>query len=85
VSFQDIEELQLTILAENFSEVGHLITIREQDQIISATGEGKIPFVSADDIAAVAFRALTDIVSHNTEHLILGPALWSYDEVKFSS
>lgn len=73
--------LQPTWFMENFSEMGHLSTIRDQDQIISATGEGKIPFVSADDIAAVAFRALTDDVSHNTEHLILGPALWSYDEV----
>lgn len=73
--------LQPTWFMENFSEVGHLPTIRDQNQIISATGEGKIPFVSADDVAAVAFRALTDEAPHNTEHLILGPALWSYDEV----
>ncbi|CZR54317.1 related to nucleoside-diphosphate-sugar epimerase family protein [Phialocephala subalpina] len=73
--------LQPTWFMENLSEVGHLPTIRDQDMIISATGSGKLPFVSADDIAAVAFRALTDEVPHNTEHLILGPALWSYDEV----
>lgn len=73
--------LKPTWFMQNFSEVGHLPTIRDQDRIISATGQGKLPFVSADDIAAVAFRALTDKVPHNTEHLILGPALWCYDEV----
>lgn len=72
-------------VSENFSEVGHLPTIRDQDLIISATGEGKVPFVSANDIAAVAFRALIDEVPHNTEHLILGPKLWSYDEVNIHS
>ncbi|MFB8373931.1 NAD-dependent epimerase/dehydratase family protein [Paenibacillus taichungensis] len=30
-------------------------------------------FVSADDIAAVAFHALTDVVPHNTAHIITGP------------
>lgn len=61
--------------------MGHLSTIRDEDRIVTATGKGKLPFVSADDIAAVAFRALTDKVSHNTDHLILGPELLSYDDV----
>jgi festuclavine dehydrogenase len=63
----------------------HLLTIRDEDKIITATGEGKVPFVSADDIATVAFRALTDEVPHNTDHLILGPELLSYDDVSHSS
>ena len=71
-------------LAENFSEMQHLSTIRDEDKIITATSEGKLPFVSADDIAAVAFRALTDEVSSNTDHLILGPELLSYDDVSCS-
>jgi festuclavine dehydrogenase len=66
---------------ENFSKMQHLPSIRDYDRIVTATGEGKVPFVSADDIAAVAFRALMDPVPHNTDHLILGPALFSYDEV----
>jgi festuclavine dehydrogenase len=70
--------------AENFSEMAHLYTIRDEDKIITATGDGKLPFVSADDIATVAFRALTDKVAHNTDHLILGPELLSYDEVSSS-
>jgi len=66
---------------ENFSEMQHARTIREQDCIITGTGQGKVPFISANDIAAVAFRALTDEVAHNTDHLILGPELFSYDDV----
>ena len=66
---------------ENFSEQQHLPTIRDQDVIITASGEGKVPFVSADDIAECAFRALTDEKAHNRDHLILGPELLCYDEV----
>jgi uncharacterized protein YbjT (DUF2867 family) len=46
--------------------------------------KAKSPFVSADDVAAVAFRALTDEVAHNTDHLLLGPELLSYDDVSYS-
>ncbi|EZF27336.1 hypothetical protein H112_00632 [Trichophyton rubrum D6] len=46
-----------------------------------ACGDGKIPFVSAIDIAAVVFRALTDPKSHNCDYRILGPELLTYDEV----
>jgi festuclavine dehydrogenase len=66
---------------ENFSEVEHYRTILEEDRIVTAAGDGKVPFVSAHDIANVAYRALTDEVPHNTDHLILGPGLFSYDEV----
>lgn len=59
----------------------HLNTIRDSSQIITAAGNGKLPFVSADDIAAVAFHALTDEKAHNTDHFILGPELWSYGDV----
>ena len=55
--------------------------IREESKVYSATGEGKVPWVSADDIAAVAVRALTDVEPWNTEHLVLGPELLSYGEV----
>jgi len=67
---------------ENFSEVEleRYQTIVGEDKIITAAGDGKVPFVSAHDIAAVAYKALTDEVPHNTDHLILGPGLFSYDE-----
>jgi len=75
--------LRPTWFMQNFSEfeISSLATIRDEDCIISAAGDGKIPFVSCDDIAAVAFRALTDAVPHNTDYLIVGPGLFSYDEV----
>lgn len=73
--------LRPTWFMENFSEQQHLPTIRDQGIVITATGEGRLPFVSAEDIAAVAYRALTDERSHNTDHLILGPELFSYDEI----
>ncbi|PBK67028.1 hypothetical protein ARMSODRAFT_959703 [Armillaria solidipes] len=71
---------ELTTVPENFSEQ-HRKPIKPEDKIYSATCDGKIPFVSAEDIAAVAFRALVDPQSHNTDHFIRGPELLSYDEV----
>lgn len=73
--------LQPTWFMENFSEMQHMHTIKSTDTIITATGEGKVPFVSADDIAAVAFRALTDEVPRNEDLIIFGPDLYSYDDV----
>ena len=57
----------------------------QKQQQETATGNGKVPFVSANDIAAVAFRALIDEKPHNTDHLILGSDLLSYDDVGFST
>lgn len=73
--------LRPTWFMENFSEAEHCRTIVEQDAIVTAAGDGKVPFVSVEDIAAVAFKALTDEVPHNNDYLILGPELLSYDEV----
>jgi festuclavine dehydrogenase len=66
---------------ENFSEQQYLPSIRNEDRILMATGEGRVPFVSAEDIADVVYRALVDERSHDMDHLILGPELFSYDEV----
>lgn len=73
--------LRPSYFMENFTEGPHRQTIAQSHKIYSATGDGKIGFVSADDIAAVAFRALTDAVPHNTEHIITGPESLSYAEV----
>jgi festuclavine dehydrogenase len=53
----------------------------QKGEIYSATGTGKIPWISVKEIGAVGYRALTDEVSHNTDHVVLGPELLSYDEV----
>lgn len=75
--------MEADAVPENLSEQQHLAPIRDRNEIYSATGDGKIPWISANDIAAVAFRALTDEVSHDTAHLVLGPELLSYSDVGF--
>lgn len=72
--------------AENLSEPGHghFETITQHSSLFTACADGKIPWVSANDIAAVAFRCLTDEKPHNRAYRILGPQLLSYDEVCFS-
>ncbi|WP_433273399.1 NmrA family NAD(P)-binding protein [Pseudonocardia xinjiangensis] len=47
-------------------------------EIVTATGDGKVAFVDAADIAAVAGFALTDEAPHNTEHVLTGPEALSY-------
>ncbi|KAK0431920.1 hypothetical protein EV421DRAFT_1720030, partial [Armillaria borealis] len=59
----------------------HLSNIKEQNTILSASADGKIGFISADDIADLAVRMLTDEKSHNTDHILTGPELLSYDDV----
>ncbi|WIX85166.1 NAD(P)H-binding protein [Amycolatopsis sp. DG1A-15b] len=59
----------------------HLIAQGVRDgEIVTATGDARVAFVDAGDIAAVAVRALTDPVPHNTEHVLTGPAALSYAE-----
>ncbi|SJL04904.1 uncharacterized protein ARMOST_08275 [Armillaria ostoyae] len=65
---------------EVFSEQ-HRKPIKPEDKIYSATGDRKVPFVSAEDIAVIAFRALVDPQSHNTDYFIRGSELLWYGEV----
>ncbi|RAL06805.1 uncharacterized protein BO97DRAFT_429899 [Aspergillus homomorphus CBS 101889] len=66
---------------ENLAEEGPATLIREQGKNYTACGEGKIPFVSGIDIAAVTFHALTSPASPNCDYRVLGPELLTYDEV----
>lgn len=66
---------------QNFSEQQHLPTILAEDAIYSATGNGRVGFIDAEDIAAVAVEALTDASFANGELILTGPATLSYDEV----
>jgi uncharacterized protein YbjT (DUF2867 family) len=50
----------------------------ETGEIVTATGNGRVAFVDAGDIAAVAGHALTDEIPHNTEHILTGPEALSY-------
>ncbi|MFF3641625.1 NAD(P)H-binding protein [Streptomyces sp. NPDC002564] len=56
----------------------HAESIRASGEIVSATGDGRIAFVDADDIAEVGVRALTDGRAHNAAHLVTGPQALSY-------
>ncbi|SJL16769.1 uncharacterized protein ARMOST_20298 [Armillaria ostoyae] len=59
----------------------HRKPIKPEDKIYSATGDRKVLFISAEDITAIAFRALVDPQSHNTDYFICGSELLWYGEV----
>lgn len=65
---------------QNFSEGQHLATIRDEGVIYSAAGAGRIPFIAADDIAAVAAHALAETAFPSGELVLTGPRALSYDE-----
>lgn len=65
---------------QNFSGA-HSAAIREEGAIYSATGTGRVGFISADDIAAVAVRALNDPDVPNGDPILTGPRALSYDDV----
>lgn len=56
-------------------------SIRDHAEIVTATGHGRVGFVDAGDIAAVAAAALLDQVPHPAEHLITGPEALSYADM----
>lgn len=66
--------------AENFLE-RDIASLKNEGRIYTACEDGKIPFISAGDIANVAFHALTAENSHDTAYTLLGPELLTFDEV----
>ena len=73
--------LRPTWFMQNFSEQQHLPTIRDEGAIYSATGDGRVAFIAAEDIAAVAARALTEPAFPDRDLVLTGPQPLSYDEV----
>jgi uncharacterized protein YbjT (DUF2867 family) len=67
------------------SWLGYAPTIKKMNVFFTSTEDGKLGFVSADDIVDVAAKALLDEKSHNTDHYIVGPQLLSYAEVRLPS
>ncbi|MER6137872.1 NAD(P)H-binding protein [Streptomyces sp. NPDC001815] len=59
----------------------HARSIREEGVILTAAGEGRVAFVDADDIAAVAERALTDVRAPGTDLVVTGPEALSHADV----
>lgn len=70
---------------ENLSEMHHLPTIRDESKLYSATGEGKLGWVSAEDIGAVAYRGLVDEKSHDCDHVVVGNEMLGYGDVSARS
>lgn len=70
-----------TAFMQNFSEGPYLASIRDDDQIYSNTGSGRVPFIHTDDIAAAAFAVLTSPTPLNTEYILTSEEPLSYDRV----
>ncbi|MCI3930592.1 NmrA family NAD(P)-binding protein [Streptomyces sp. AN091965] len=59
----------------------HAESIRGDGVLTTATGTGRVGFVDADDIAAVAARALTDPLPPGPDLVVTGPEALSYADV----
>ncbi len=66
---------------ENLSEGPHLLTIRHERAIYTATGDGRVPFISTWDIAQAAACTLTSEQAPNDDFILTGSELLSYDDV----
>lgn len=73
--------LRPTWFMQNFLEYPHLDTIRDEDSIYSATGEGRVAFIDVEDIARVAVKALTGTALKNRDVLLTGPEALDYSDV----
>jgi uncharacterized protein YbjT (DUF2867 family) len=67
---------------QNFTEThAHALSILEQGSILTATGSGRVGFIDAEDIAAVAVHALTGEHAPGTDLVLTGPEALSYDDI----
>lgn len=72
--------LRPTWFMQNFT-TRHRYSILEEGCLYSATGDGRVPFIDAADIAAVATEALTSSTLACGDHVLTGPEALTYDEV----
>ncbi|QHC27695.1 NmrA family NAD(P)-binding protein [Streptomyces sp. HF10] len=67
---------------QNFTGAhAHSHSIRDEGILWTATEDGRVGFVDAEDIAAVAVRALTDEQAPDTDLVLTGPEALSYDDI----
>jgi uncharacterized protein YbjT (DUF2867 family) len=67
---------------QNFTGThAHGRSIRADGSIRTATGSGRVGFVDAEDIAAVAVRALIGEQAPNTDLVLTGPEALSHDDI----
>ncbi|MEV0600117.1 NmrA family NAD(P)-binding protein [Streptomyces sp. NPDC050315] len=80
--FDEWAVLRPSWFMQNFTgSHAHAVSIRESGTLLTATGNGRVGFVDADDIAAVAVRALTDDRAPDTDLILTGPEALSYDDI----
>jgi uncharacterized protein YbjT (DUF2867 family) len=80
--FQEWAVLRPSWFMQNFTGThAHGRSIRDYGSIWTATGSGRVAFVDAEDIAAVAVHALTDEQAPNTDLVLTGPEALSHDDV----
>ncbi|TFK61903.1 NAD(P)-binding protein [Pluteus cervinus] len=65
--------------SENFKSLW-LRGILNDNEIVTATQDGKLPFVAVADIVDAAFNLLTTPEIENPDLLVIGPDLLSYDQ-----
>ncbi|KAL0063152.1 hypothetical protein AAF712_009942 [Marasmius tenuissimus] len=68
-------------IQKSFSEAQYNGHLPPERKIYTATRDARIAFISATDIARVAFRGLVDEEPHNTDYRIEGPEALTYDEI----
>ncbi|MEU5611519.1 NmrA family NAD(P)-binding protein [Streptomyces sparsogenes] len=80
--FEQWAVLRPSWFMQNFTGThAHARSIRDEGIIRTATGSGRVGFVDAEDIAAVAVRALTDEQAPNTDLVLTGPEALSHDDI----
>ncbi|KAF9036872.1 hypothetical protein BJ165DRAFT_615128 [Panaeolus papilionaceus] len=76
----DFVVLRASRFMQNFEKY-HLPFIKSANHIFSTAGDGRIPFVSCEDIAQAAYHALTSNEAGRRDVFVVGPQLLTYDEV----
>ncbi|MFF1343993.1 NmrA family NAD(P)-binding protein [Streptomyces sp. NPDC058290] len=80
--FDEWAVLRPSWFMQNFTGThAHADSIRSDGAIQTAAGPGRVGFVDADDIAAVAVRALTDDRAPNADLVLTGPEALSHDDI----
>jgi uncharacterized protein YbjT (DUF2867 family) len=80
--FDEWAVLRPSWFMQNFTDQHpHADSVRDDGVIMTATGEGRVGFIDADDIAAVAVHALTDEKAPNTDLVLTGPEALSYADI----
>ena len=83
VYHREFSKVADAIFTENFSTTFSK-SIREQNEFFGVAEDGRLPFISAQDIAQATYDALVSKESPNKDYYIVGPELFSYDEASKS-